>query len=165
MKRILAAVGEDGFGTQVVAAAADMAKKLNLPLTVCHVMPEDMYQEIQSRLNNEQLGQTFVFSHAEQRANSIAANASNQLSLAEVAYETRGTVGKPSKEILALAKELDADCIVMGFEGLHGLNKIRALGSVSRAVMEDAACPVMIVPLPADAEPEILETEEFYATS
>jgi len=165
MKRILAAVGEDGFGAQVVSTAATLAKQLNVPLTICHVMSEEMYQEIQTRLNSEQLGKTFVFTHAEQRANNIAKNASKNLSLAELDFETRGAVGNPTLEIITLAKELDVNLIVMGFEGLHGLNKMRALGSVSRAVMEDAICPVMIVPLPADIEPEVLETEEVYATN
>lgn len=163
MKRILVAVGEDGFGKHIVTAAAELAKKMNASLTVCNIMPDELYREIQTRLNSEQLGHSFVFAHAEQRANSVAAHAAESVGAMGVDYLTKGKVGKPAQEIIALANELDVELIVVGFEALHGLGKIRALGSVSRAVMEDASCPVLIVPLPEVLHTEVTETEEVHA--
>jgi nucleotide-binding universal stress UspA family protein len=33
----------------------------------------------------------------------------------------------------------------MGSQGLRGINKIKVLGSVSRQVLENASCPVVVV--------------------
>lgn len=53
--------------------------------------------------------------------------------------------GNVANEILSFAKKRRATLIVMGSQGLHGLSKIKVLGSVSRKVSELAPCPVLIV--------------------
>lgn len=52
--------------------------------------------------------------------------------------------GNPAAEIVASAAENNADLVVMGSRGLTGLKTV-LLGSVSRAVSENAGCPVLIV--------------------
>ena len=37
------------------------------------------------------------------------------------------------------------DLIVLGNVGLSGVSKVKALGSVSRAVVEKSVCPVLVV--------------------
>jgi len=55
----------------------------------------------------------------------------------------------PMREhVVRKASELDAGMNVMGCAGRHGLERLRALGRVSRAVMESATRPVLIVPEP-----------------
>ncbi len=54
-------------------------------------------------------------------------------------------MGRPSDSILKFATKTKADLIVIGSQGLHGMNKLAALGSVSRRVSEEAKCPVMII--------------------
>jgi len=51
----------------------------------------------------------------------------------------------PANAILEYAKRNNSDLIVMGSQGLRGIKKIKVLGSVSRHVLENAACPVLIV--------------------
>lgn len=51
----------------------------------------------------------------------------------------------PAKAILDYAKRNDNDLIVIGSQGLRGLKKIKVLGSVSRQVLENASCPVVVV--------------------
>lgn len=51
----------------------------------------------------------------------------------------------PGKAILDHAKRNENDLIVMGSQGLRGIKKIKVLGSVSRQVLENAVCPVMVV--------------------
>jgi nucleotide-binding universal stress UspA family protein len=51
----------------------------------------------------------------------------------------------PAKAILDYAKRNNNDLIVMGSQGLRGIKKIQVLGSVSRQVLENASCPVVIV--------------------
>lgn len=53
--------------------------------------------------------------------------------------------GKPVEMILKYAKGKKIDLIVIGSQGLHGLSKLKVLGSVSRKVSELSPCAVMIV--------------------
>jgi nucleotide-binding universal stress UspA family protein len=53
--------------------------------------------------------------------------------------------GNIAEEILKVAKKKAIDLIVIGSQGLHGIGKIKSLGSVSRKVSELASCPVLIV--------------------
>ncbi|WP_010096626.1 universal stress protein [Ornithinibacillus scapharcae] len=62
--------------------------------------------------------------------------------LDEVIYEV--LAGKPSEEIAKLAKEEDMDLIIMGNRGISGFKKF-VMGSVSRKVMDEAECPVLVI--------------------
>lgn len=53
--------------------------------------------------------------------------------------------GNVAEEILRAGKKKSVDLIVIGSQGLHGISKIKTLGSVSRKVSELAHCPVLIV--------------------
>lgn len=53
--------------------------------------------------------------------------------------------GNVVEEILRVAKKKSVDLIVIGSQGLHGIGKLKTLGSVSRKVSELAHCPVLIV--------------------
>ena len=61
----------------------------------------------------------------------------------------------PMFAITRLASELDADLIVIGSHGRHGIARW-LLGSVAEGVVRQAACPVlMIPPLPSELVPKI----------
>jgi nucleotide-binding universal stress UspA family protein len=51
----------------------------------------------------------------------------------------------PVEAILKFARGKKVDLIVIGSQGLHGIGKIKAFGSVSRKISELATCPVLIV--------------------
>lgn len=51
--------------------------------------------------------------------------------------------GRPETEIHALAKEIDADLIVVGSHGRHGLALL--LGSTANGVLHGATCDVLAV--------------------
>jgi hypothetical protein len=53
--------------------------------------------------------------------------------------------GNIADEILKLAKKKSIDLIVIGSQGLHGIGRLKSLGSISRKVSEFADCPVLIV--------------------
>jgi nucleotide-binding universal stress UspA family protein len=51
----------------------------------------------------------------------------------------------PVEALLKFARGRKIDLIVIGSQGLHGIGKIKALGSVSRKISELATCPVLII--------------------
>jgi len=51
----------------------------------------------------------------------------------------------PAKAILDYSRKNKSDLIIMGSQGLRGIKKIKVLGSVSRQVLENAPCPVVVV--------------------
>jgi nucleotide-binding universal stress UspA family protein len=61
--------------------------------------------------------------------------------------DVRVEAGQPVEAILAAAKAVHADLIVMGTHGRTGLSRI-LLGSVAEAVMRRAACPVLTIRAP-----------------
>ena len=61
------------------------------------------------------------------------------------AYSKITISGNIAQEILSVAAKKSADLIVIGSQGLHGVAKLKSLGSVSRKISENASCPVLIV--------------------
>lgn len=55
------------------------------------------------------------------------------------------TSGNVSEETLKYLNQKKITLVVIGSQGLHGIGKLKALGSTSRKVSEFAKCPVMIV--------------------
>lgn len=68
---------------------------------------------------------------------------------AGIATDTFLREGDPFAEIVALARDLAADLIVMGHVGQRGTRRV-LLGSVTQRVLDFAHCPVLVVkgPLP-----------------
>lgn len=57
-------------------------------------------------------------------------------------------LGVPSLALVQLASELDAQLLVVGTHGLHGIARW-LLGSVAEGVVRQAHCPVLVIPPPA----------------
>ena len=53
--------------------------------------------------------------------------------------------GNVAEEIIKFAKKRRATIIIIGSRGLHGLKRLKTLGSISRKVSEHAHCPVLII--------------------
>ena len=62
----------------------------------------------------------------------------------DIEHEIFSEIGSPAVTILEFEKQMKPDLIVMGSRGL-GLVKGVLLGSVSQYIMEQSACPVMVV--------------------
>lgn len=67
--------------------------------------------------------------------------------------------GEAATEILAFARELACDLIVMGTHGRTGLSRL-LMGSVAEQVLRNASCPVVTVRAPAAAPSLALTTEK-----
>jgi nucleotide-binding universal stress UspA family protein len=53
--------------------------------------------------------------------------------------------GNVAGRILDFAKKKRISLIIIGSHGLHGIGKLKTLGSISRRVSENAKCPVLII--------------------
>jgi nucleotide-binding universal stress UspA family protein len=65
--------------------------------------------------------------------------------------------GQPSAEIIAVAKEMRSDLVVISSHGRTGLEHL-LLGSVAERVVREAPCPVLVV---REGEREFVETKGF----
>lgn len=73
-------------------------------------------------------------------------NTSTNLLPLSVTIIPQVVIGNPAQVIIDFANnKQQVDLIIMGSTGLRGFSKIRALGSVSRHVCENANCPVLLV--------------------
>jgi nucleotide-binding universal stress UspA family protein len=70
-----------------------------------------------------------------------------QVPHADVRAERRLEQGEAVEEILRVAREVQADLIVLGTHGRTGLGRL-LMGSVAEQVLRKAACPVLTVKAP-----------------
>lgn len=181
MTRILTAVNEDPLRLEVIQATGEWAQRLGAHVTVCHILPHQRYRQMQDELRRQKQQHTVTipqdiisdayyeevyrrwnlpesrFSEEEGHslAHHVARDIAQLLDEYGVEYDSRGWVGEPAREIVQLSDEIDADLIVIGFEGLRGLGRVAAIGSVAREVLERATRQVLVVPaLPEDGEPD-----------
>jgi len=66
------------------------------------------------------------------------------VSFAEVKWQTEVRHGAPDQQIIAAAREHQADLIVMGATGRTGLARV-LLGSVTRRVLQQMPCSLLVV--------------------
>jgi nucleotide-binding universal stress UspA family protein len=71
----------------------------------------------------------------------------------DIALETTTVEGRPSREIVRVARERGVDCIVMGTHGRGGIDRL-ILGSVAERVVRTAPVPVVTVRLGGDGPTE-----------
>jgi nucleotide-binding universal stress UspA family protein len=82
---------------------------------------------------------------AEQHARRLLSRVSERIGAeGSTVEESHLAVGKPDKEIVRLAGELDADIVVLGSRGLGAVGRV-LLGSVSDSVVRHAWCSVLVV--------------------
>lgn len=137
-QRILLAIDFSEEHEQVALRAAALAQRYAAQLTLLHVVP-NIYEEPLY---------DFMSSLPADIDEQLHANA--QQSLAELAQriglpEAPRVVetGAPKTEIIAKARELGTDLIVLGSHGAHGLGLL--LGSTANAVLHGAPCDVLAV--------------------
>ena len=64
----------------------------------------------------------------------------------DLSIETAVVEGKPSREIVRYAEEVDCDLVVMGTHGRGGIDRL-LLGSVAESVIRASSIPVTAVPV------------------
>jgi nucleotide-binding universal stress UspA family protein len=138
---------------RALAHAVKLAKATDesTQVVILHVIPDiPIYPVLEHAIKSKHEGQhtfnehvQFVYESMKSYVTKILEDKKSEYRQAGVTIKTDVVQGKPVDKIINYAK--DADLIVMGSTGFSGISKLRALGSVSRGVLEKSECPVMIV--------------------
>jgi len=119
---------QPGVALHVIVVAAESPAGMILPGPQPHVLPVEKAEEL-AREHVAQLVDEYVAQ-------------GQQLGLEKIAVYV--ATGAPSERIVALAHAIDADLIVLGTHGRHGLGAI-LLGSVAEEVVKRAPCGVFVI--------------------
>ncbi|NNM87424.1 MAG: universal stress protein [Phycisphaerae bacterium] len=136
--RILVAVDPGPSARQALEVAVSMADRLHAQLAMVYVVDCAETQQAQlPRLTDTLLNK--LAADGRQWCASLA----GEMRAAQASQFVR--IGDPAVEILAVAREWQAEIIVMGNHGLTHTGRF-FLGNTVETVVRDASCPVMTVP-------------------
>lgn len=153
MKKLLIALDYSNPSEAVAAKGFELAKTMNADVTLVHVLSDVTYY---SSLNYSPITGFDSFSTmdivqsstrqelmeaAEKFLDHFKSKYSSQINV-----DTAVGEGDFADEILRIAKEKNADIIVMGTHGRKGIDKI-FMGSVAEKVLHQSAIPVFIIPI------------------
>lgn len=142
MKTILAPIDFSPVTDRVCRAAISLAKAVNGRVVLLHsVTPPVITTEFGPMIENI----AEVNANSQKIASMQLTRLKKQLEDEFVVVETAQDFGAPGPHILAQAKALEADYIVMGSHGHTALYEL-LVGSTTHHVLMKAACPVLIVP-------------------
>jgi len=82
--------------------------------------------------------------HPQDHVDALLDVAAAQARARKVDVETHATRKQPSKAVLGVAKDVDADLIVVGSRGLRGAKRF-LLGSVPNDIVQGARCHVLVL--------------------
>jgi nucleotide-binding universal stress UspA family protein len=141
-ERILVAVDGSDTSSHALREGIALAKKFETPLRIVHVI-ENAYVRVgpAEGINVEPIAQAW-----REAGQKVLDEASAQARSAGVETETAllEEVGRVSEIVVEEAKRWNADLIVIGTHGRHGLQHL-LLGSVAEGVLRIAPVPVLAV--------------------
>ncbi len=147
--KILVPYDGSSFSKNALSEALEMAKTFHSKIHILSVIEiaSDIPPGVLSGVVNEKLNKLKreiklpkKFSTSTKLQHQI-----NECTKYGVKVQVEILIGIPTDSILKFARQNKIDLIIMGSRGLRGMKKLKALGSVSRSVSEEAKCPVMII--------------------
>jgi len=144
-KRLLVAVDGSENAARAAQVAVALAKRFGAELIVCYVIPTPTYSSQAGVLGAGELLRDY-FEDAHKEANKVVdgvvklAEADDVKAIAVI----RDNVFSVVEAIVNLAKDRNADLIVIATRGLTGFRKL-LVGSVSSGVTAHAHCSVLLV--------------------
>ena len=149
IKNILVPYDDSKYAKKALAYAKDVSKKDSM-IFLLQVVDEHEYlhgvllAELESdysiRDTIHKLIKSEIINEKKKREKITHANESEKIKIHHHVIK-----GNPIEAILQYSKAKNIDLIVIGSQGLRGIERLKALGSTSRKVSELAKCPVMIV--------------------
>lgn len=149
-QRILAAINRDDTSNIIFEKALALAKPLNAHLMLVHVLSSELQQPTLVSYSypviTEDIMNQFRYQWEEvekaglERLKTLA----DQAIAANVQAEFTQNIGNPGRVICTLAKNWNADLIVMGRREQSALGEL-VMGSVSQFVTHHAPCAVLLI--------------------
>jgi nucleotide-binding universal stress UspA family protein len=130
-------------------------KRQSIKIVILHIVPEicitkSILDRITKSSDNE--GQSFrnhINKIYQQLKNAMEKELEQKKDMYErlegIKIEPVILYGNPSNKIIEYVHNNMIDLVVIASNGLQGLSKVKALGSVSRKVSEQSNCPVLIM--------------------
>lgn len=112
------------------------------------------------KVKMQRLAEPEARSYLQMKLRSIIKKSAPEIWISGIKYSTVIEVGDPKEKIVTIGRRMGVELIVLGFEGLNGVQRVRALGSLSRALIEKSKVPVLVVPQEAASAPRSVRPEE-----
>ena len=140
---LLVAIDGSKYSQNIVDYACDLAKQLSESIVLIYVSKyPDLVEEYIEYGGQEPAPKAERYTKI---AELVTEKYGEQVKNAGVPCEEIIESGNPPEKIIQAATEKNVRMIVVGLKGLHGVERIRSLGSVARRVIENSPCPVLIV--------------------
>ncbi|MDJ0902618.1 MAG: universal stress protein [Xenococcus sp. MO_188.B8] len=145
-QKILVALDSSSMSQTVFRRGVVTAKQNNASLMLCYCLTSDSPFWVQPTSYHSETTEDFKERYQEslEKANQWLAEYVNKAQEQGIATELTCQVDKPEHLILEIAKNWEADLIVVGRRGRRGLTEI-FLGSVSNYIVHYAPCSLLIV--------------------
>lgn len=154
-QKILVAVDKSVVSEHVFDEALAIAKASQASLMLIHVLspgeegypmpiypgPDSVYPGLHEEAARSYAQQWDIY---EQEGLKLLRSLAEQATAAGIAVEYSQNTGDPGRTICAIARNWDADLIVMGRRGLSGISEL-IMGSVSNYVLHHTSCSVLTV--------------------
>lgn len=141
---LLVAIDGSRHSERIVNYAANLAKKISANVALLYVSPATgIPEDFKQYAHAENLSESNYYDAVGAQ---VLAKYNGVLKDAGVDCETVTETGNAAENILIVSKDRKSDMIIVGLQGLHGLEKVISLGSVSRRVIENSTIPVITVP-------------------
>lgn len=144
LKRLLVPVDFSRHSEKALQYALAFAGQFGAELTLLHVVEPMVYPENYVAIPpaDDDINQNLLQS-ASNRLTRLQAAAAGQ----KVTANTLARLGRPYIEITEVAREMEADLIILATHGYTGLKHV-LLGSTAERVVRHAPCPVLTVRIP-----------------
>lgn len=145
LSSVLVAVGPGDAerAEEIAEAAIEVAGPADATVSLAHVFTDDEYQDVLDQLEfDTELSEVSADDTAQRHA--TIRSLSDLLEEQEIRYEIRGAVGPHGETIVDLAKETDADRVIVGGRKRSPTGKA-VFGSTAQHVMLNSPSPVTFV--------------------
>ena len=144
---IIVAVDGSKHSEKVVDVACKVAKELSASIILVHIlraMPEEP-EGVKAFEQTEHYEDAYK-DYLQRLGEAVITKLGERIQSQGVPYTELTENGNTFERILETAKDENAFMIILGLHGHHYVGRIRSLGSVSRTVIENSTCPVLVVP-------------------